>query len=79
MAAEARGVHTMLREELRADENYWYVVGVARQEDWVVINVHFLQARAERGEDWGHRGFSFFAKVAAFAYVHGDVARCSEG
>ena len=49
VTAEARCVHAMLAEELRSDEDYWHVVAVAREQDWVVINVHFLQAGACRG------------------------------
>jgi hypothetical protein len=46
VAAEARCVYAMLCEEVRADEDYWDVVGVAGAEDWVVVNIHFLQAGA---------------------------------
>src|SRR5271170_8113428 len=69
----------MLGEEVWADENYWHVVVVAGEERWVVINVHFLQAGAKRFEDRDHGGFGFFAEVAAFAHIHGDVARGGEG
>ena len=46
MAAEARCLYAMLREEVRADENYWDVVSVARAENVVVINIHFVQVSA---------------------------------
>ena len=46
VTAEAGGVYAMLREKVCADENYRDVVGVAGEEDGIIVNIHFLQARA---------------------------------
>ena len=40
----------MLREKLRAYEYYRDVVGVTLEQDRVVINIDFMQLRAEFGE-----------------------------
>ena len=72
-----REIYAMLGEELGADENYGDVVVVALEEDGVIIDIDFTEGGACGGEDRGHGGFGFFTEMAAFAHVHGDIARTS--